>query len=102
MLISTKIFSKDMGIPLEKVQEMAKAGVLRMDRDCADLVDIKEFEKRGGLKDPSVRAWLLPREERDVEFKKKKLIEEYQRSNPNVSLKDAILAVGKAHPELFR
>jgi hypothetical protein len=40
--------------------------------------------------------------EEDKETKKKRLIEEYQKAHPNVSLKDATLAVGKSNPDLFK
>jgi hypothetical protein len=38
----------------------------------------------------------------DKETAKRRLVDEYQKAHPEASVKDAILAVGKAHRELFR
>lgn len=62
----------------------------------------KEFQEEG--KKITVADAIPPEVEmeEDKETKKKRLIGEYQKANPNASLKEATLAVGKLNPELFK
>jgi hypothetical protein len=51
----------------------------------------------------SIKAATVPRDaEEDKEAEKKRLVEDYRKSHPGVSLKDAILAVGKANRDLWK
>lgn len=62
----------------------------------------KEFQEEG--KKITVADAIPPEveTEEDKEAKKKRLIGEYQKANPNASLKEATLTVGKSNPELFK
>lgn len=57
----------------------------------------EERARTQGTKKPAT----VPEHE-DKETKKKRLVDEYREAHPGVSVKDAILAVGKANRELFR
>jgi hypothetical protein len=59
------------------------------------------LEKARGEGARNIKPATVPEHE-DKETKKKRLVDEYREAHPGVSVKDAILAVGKANRELFR
>ena len=62
----------------------------------------KEFKEEG--QKVKVADALPPESEgsEDPEQKKKALVDEYLKAHPDATMKDAILTVGKEHPEVFK
>ena len=102
--------AKSRGVNEQKALKMADGKIfIGKQAVRAGLVDgvstfsqVVEKLERGEVVERENHALDFIKSREDKETKKKRLIEEYQKANPDVSLKEATLAVAKANPKLFR